>query len=202
MGKVIVGLSVSLDGFIAGPDDGLEHPLGVGGERLFAWMNAGPETNRVDKFLAPPDASLPVVEAWTSECGAIVSGRRTFDIAGGWKDGHPIDVPIFVVTHEAPTDGEWSPRVQFVTDGLEHAVALARDVAGDRYVSVCAADPVQQLLRAGLLDEIEVSITPCLLGGGVRLFDHLGPQPVDLDQISVIPSEGVTHLRYRVVRSS
>jgi dihydrofolate reductase len=201
MSKVIVGLSVSLDGFIAGPHDGLEHPLGVGGERLFAWMNAGPETNRINRFVAPPDASLPVVEAWSADCGAIVSGRRTFDIAGGWKEGHPIDVPIFVVTHEAPTSGEWSPRVRFVTDGLEHAVALAREVAGDRYVSVCAADPVQQLLRAGLLDEIEVSITPCLLGGGVRLFDHLGADPIDLEQISVIPSDGVTHLRYRVVHS-
>jgi dihydrofolate reductase len=201
MGKVIVGLSVSLDGFIAGPNDGLEHPLGVGGERLFAWMNAGPETNRVNKYLAPPDASLPVVEAWTTECGAIVSGRRTFDIAGGWKDGHPIDVPIFVVTHEAPTEGEWSPRVQFVTEGLEKAVELARAAAGDRDISVCAAGPVQQLLRAGQLDEIEVSVAPCLLGGGVRLFDHLGSEPIDLEQISVIPSDGVTHLRYRVIRS-
>ena len=200
MGKVMVSLSVSLDGFIAGPDDGLEHPLGVGGERIFTWMNAGPEENRVNQYLAPPDASLPVIEAWTAECGAIVSGRRTFDIAGGWKEGHPIDVPIFVVTHEAPTEGEWSPQVRFVTDGLERAVELARETAGDKDVSVCAADPVQQLLRAGLLDEIEVSVTPCLLGGGVRLFDHLGADPIDLEQIGVTPSDGVTHLRYRVVR--
>jgi dihydrofolate reductase len=201
MGKVIVGLSVSLDGFIAGPDDGLEHPLGRGGERLFAWMNAGPEANRRSRFLAPPDASVPVVDAWVADCGAIVSGRRTFDIAGGWKDGHPIDVPIFVVTHEAPTSGEWSPQVRFVTEGVERAVALARETAGERDVSVCAADPVQQLLRAGLLDEVEVSITPCLLGGGVRLFDHLGADPIDLEQVSVIPSDGVTHIRYRVVRA-
>jgi len=201
MGKVIVGLSVSLDGFIAGPDDGLEHPLGRGGERLFAWMNAGPEANRRNRFLAPPDASVPVVDAWVADCGAIVSGRRTFDIAGGWKDGHPIDVPIFVVTHEAPTSGEWSPQVRFVTEGVERAVALARETAGERDVSVCAADPAQQLLRAGLLDEVEVSITPCLLGGGVRLFDHLGADPIDLEQVGVIPSDGVTHIRYRVVRA-
>lgn len=201
MGKVMVSLSVSLDGFIAGPDDGQEHPLGVGGERLFAWMSGGPERNRTDPRIAPPDASLPVVEAWSAECGAIVSGRRTFDIAGGWKDGHPIDVPIFVVTHEAPTAGEWSPQVRFVTDGLERAIELAREAAGDRDVAVCAADPVQQLLRAGLLDEIEVSVVPCLLGAGVRLFDHLGPDPIVLEQTSVIPSTGVTHIRYRVVRS-
>jgi dihydrofolate reductase len=194
-----MSLSVSLDGYVAGPDDGLEHPLGVGGERLFAWMSAGPEDNRVDSRLAVPDASLPVVEAWMRDCGAMVSGRRTFDIAGGWKEGHPIDVPIFVVTHEAPTEGEWSPQVRFVTDGLERAVELAREAAGDRDVSVAAAAPVQQLLRAGLLDEIEVSITPCLLGRGVRLFDHLGPDPVDLEQVQVVPSDGVTHIRYRVV---
>ena len=163
-------------------------------------MSAGPEANRVESRLAPPDASLPVVERWTAECGAIVSGRRTFDIAGGWKEGHPIDVPIFVVTHEAPTEGEWSPQVRFVTEGLERAVALAQEAAGDLDVSVCAAGPVQQLLRAGMLDEIEVSVTPCLLGGGVRLLDHIGADPIDLEQISVTPSEGVTHLRYRVVR--
>jgi dihydrofolate reductase len=199
MGKVVVGLSVSLDGYIAGPDDGPEHPLGRGGERLFAWMSAGPEANRIDRWMAPPDASVPVVEAWSAECGAIVSGRRTFDIADGWKDGHPVDVPIFVVTHEAPTEGEWSPRVSFVTDGLEHAVELARAAAGDLDVSVCAADTAQQLLRSGLLDEIEVSVVPVLLGGGVRLFDQR-LDAIDLEQIGVIGSDGVTHLRYRVVR--
>jgi dihydrofolate reductase len=200
MGKVMMGLSVSLDGYIAGPDDGAEHPLGIGGERLFAWMSRGPEENRVDPRIAPPDASLPVVQAWMTDTGAMVSGRRTFDIAGGWRDGHPIDVPIFVVTHEAPTEGEWSPQVRFVTDGLERALELAKDVAGDKDVSVGGAGPVQQLLRAGVLDEIEISLVPCLLGGGVRLFDHLGAHPIDLEQIGVIPSEGVTHLRYRVVR--
>ncbi len=198
MGKVFASFSVSLDGFIAGPDDGLEFPLGRGGDRLFSWMNAGPESNRVDEFLAPPDASKPVIEAWQAECGAIVSGRRTFDIAGGWKNGHPIDVPIFVVTHEPPTQGEWSPRVAFVAEGLERAMDLAQEAAGDLAVSVGAADPVQQLLRAGRLDEIELSVVPYLLGGGVRLFDNLGDDPIELEQTSTIGSTGVTHLRYRV----
>jgi dihydrofolate reductase len=163
MGKVVVGLSMSLDGYVAGPDDVPEHPLGRGGERLFAWMSAGPEANRIDRWMAPPD------------------------------------VPIFVVTHEAPTEGEWSPRVSFVTDGLEHAVELARAAAGDLDVSVCAADTAQQLLRSGLLDEIEVSVVPALLGGGIRLFDQR-LDAIDLEQIGVIGSDGVTHLRYRVVR--
>ena len=200
MGDVIVSLSVSLDGFIAGPDDGAELPLGRGGERLFTWMGAGPESNRVETRLAPPDASMPVVESWMTDCGAMISGRRTFDIAGGWKDGHPIDVPIFVVTHEAPTEGAWSPRVEFVTDGLNRALDLARKAAGDLDVSVCGADVAQQLLRAGQLDVIEVSIAPVLLGGGVRLLDDVGPGPIDLEQVRVIGSEGVNHLRYRVVR--
>jgi dihydrofolate reductase len=199
MGKVFVSLTMSLDGFIAGPDDGPELPLGRGGERLFAWMNAGPESVRLNQWLGPTEASRPVVERWIAETGAIVSGRRTFDIAGGWKAGHPIDVPIFVVTHEAPTDGEWSPRVSFVTEGLDRAVELAQEAAGDKDVSVGAADPVQQLLRAGKLDEIEVSVVPYLLGGGVRLFDHLGADPIELEQADVIVSEGVTHLRYRVI---
>lgn len=175
MGDVVVDLTVSLDGFVAGIDDGPEFPLGRGGERLFTWMTAGPESNFVEDRLGPPDASKVVVDEWMTDFGAIISGRRTFDIANGWKDGHPIDVPIFVVTHEAPTHGEWSPRVSFVTDGLDHALELAQETAGERTVSVSAADVAQQLLRAGKLDEIQVSVVPLLLGSGVRLFDHLAP---------------------------
>jgi dihydrofolate reductase len=200
MGDVVVDLTVSLDGFIAGSDDGPDLPLGRGGERLFTWMNAGPESNRVDRWLAPPDRSKVVIDEWMTGCGAILSGRRTFDIAGGWRDGHPVDAPIFVLTHEAPTHGEWSPRVSFVTDGLPHALELAQEAAGDKTVSVSGADVAQQLARAGKVDEIQVSVVPLLLGSGVRLFDHLGGAPIALEQTRVIASEGVTHLRYRVVR--
>ena len=163
-------------------------------------MSAGPEANRVEARLAPPDASKVVVDEWMSEAGAIISGRRTFDIANGWKGGHPIDVPIFVVTHHPPTEGEWSPRVSFVTEGVERALELAREAAGDRTISVNGPDVAQQLLRLGALDEIQVSVVPLLLGAGVRLFDHL-PGPITLEQTRVIASEGVTHLRYRVVRA-
>lgn len=199
MGSVVVGLSVSLDGFIAGSDDGPDLPLGRGGERLFTWMSAGPESNRVERRLAPPDASKVVVDEMMTGCGAIISGRRTFDIAKGWKDGHPLDVPNFVVTHQAPTHGEWSPRVSFVTDGIDSALEQAQEAAGDLKVGVCAADVAQQLLRAGTLDEIDLSVVPLLLGAGVRLFDDLGPDPIELEQLRVIESDGVTHLRYRVV---
>lgn len=201
MSKVIVDLSVSLDGFIAGSDDGSELPLGRGGEALFTWMAAGPDANRTERRLTPPDASKPVIEEWMTTVGGMISGRRTFDIANGWKDGHPIDAPIFVVTHEAATHGEWSPRVSFVTDGIERALDLAQEAAGEATVSLAGASVAQQVLRAGKVDEIQVSVVPLLLGSGVRLFDHLGPDPVPLEQIRVIESDGVTHLRYRVVRN-
>lgn len=200
MGTVIVDLSVSLDGFIAGAGDGLDSPLGRGGEGLFTWMAAGPEENRVDRWLTPPDASKVIVDEWMTQAGAMISGRRTFDIAGGWKDGHPVDAPIFVVTHEAPTEGEWSPQVSFVTDGVERALERAQEAAGDRIVSIAGASVAQQLLRLGKLDEIQVSVTPLLLGGGVRLFEDFGPDPVRLEQARVVESEGVTHIRYRVLR--
>ena len=201
MGKVVVDLTVSLDGFIAGKDDGPDLPLGRGGEGLFIWMSAGPESNRLEQRLAPPDASKVVVEEWMTQSGAIISGRRTFDIANGWEGGHPVDVPIFVVTHEAPTEGEWSPQVTFVTDGIESALDLAQAAAGDLNVGVSGADIAQQLLRAGKVDEIQVSIAPLLLGAGVALFEDLGPDVIELEQNRVIESDGVTHLRYRVVRS-
>jgi dihydrofolate reductase len=197
MGRIICDLSVSLDGFVAGPDDGPQNPLGRGGEALFAWMTGGPEANRMGPWFTPPDASKVVMDEWLHESGAIISGRRTFDIANGWKHGHPIDVPIFVMTHKPPTEGEWSPRVSFVTGGIHEALDKARAVAGDKYISLSGASPVQQLLKLGLLDEIQLHVTPLLLGAGVRLFDHLGGS-VPLDQLRAIESVGVTHLRYRV----
>jgi dihydrofolate reductase len=197
MGTVIVDLSVSLDGFIAGAGDGMSSPLGRGGDALFAWMAAGEPIPGADPRLAPPAASRPIVEEWLADAGAGLSGRRTFDIARGWADGHPIDAPIFVVTHEPPTEGTWSPQVTFVTGGVERALELAQEAAGDKVVSISGADVAKQLLRLGRLDEIQVSVTPVLLGGGVRLFDLLD-EPITLEQTRVVPSEGVTHLRYRV----
>lgn len=200
MGAVVVDLSVSLDGFVAGPDDGAELPLGRGGHALFTWMSAGPESNRVGKWFTPPDESKVVIEEWMADYGALISGRRTFDIANGWKNGHPIDAPIFVVTHDAPTHGEWSPRVSFVTDGVDRALERAQEAAGDRKVSVGGASIPQQLLRAGKLDEIQMNVVPVVLGAGVRLFGDLDAEPIELEQTRVIASTGVTHFRYRVLK--
>jgi dihydrofolate reductase len=197
VGKVIVELSMSLDGYIAGPNDGPGNPLGDGGEALFEWMNVDSEAYGTKDFINPPEASREVVDEWY-EGGAIISGRRTFDIANGWGGRHPMGVPFFVLTHHPPDidPGEGT----FVTGGIESALEQARAVAGGKSIGVCAADVAQQFLRAGLLDEIQVSVAPLLLGGGVPLFDELKTGPVQLEQIRAIASDGVTHLRYRVVK--
>jgi dihydrofolate reductase len=204
MGKVSTGLSISLDGFIAGPNDGPESPLGDGGERLFAWYSGGdtdyrlPGTEMV--FRVSPQSAELLREAH-SKMGAFVTGRRTFDITNGWGGSPPLGVPTFVVTHTIPQQWvyEGSPFT-FVTDGVESAVELARAVAGDKDVAVGAASIVQQCIKAGLLDEIHVDLVPVLLGGGVRLFDHLGTEPIELERTRVIEAPGVTHLTFRVVK--
>jgi dihydrofolate reductase len=198
MGKVHVDLSMSLDGYIAGPNDGPGNPLGDGGEALFEWMHVNSEAYGTRDFINPPEASREVVDEWYEAGGAIISGRRTFDTANGWGGRHPLGVPFFVLTHDPP-DADPGDGT-FVTDGIESALEQAQAVAGDKAVSLCAADVAQQFLRAGLLDEIQVSVAPVLLGGGVRLFDESKTGPVHLDQTRVIASDGVTHVRYRVIK--
>jgi dihydrofolate reductase len=204
MGKVTTGLSMSLDGFIAGPNDGPGSPLGDGGERLFAWYSGGdteyrlPGTEMV--FMVSPQSAQLLGEAHTN-MGAFVTGRRTFDISNGWGGSPPLGVPTFVVTHSVPQ--EWAYQgspFTFVMDGLESAVEQARAVAGDKDVAVGAASIAQQCIRSGLLDEIHVDLVPVLLGDGIRLFDHLGAGPIELESTEVIEGAGVTHLTFRVVR--
>lgn len=181
MGTVGVGLTMSLDGFIAGPNDGPGNPLGDGGERLFNWYFTGDT-----EFVMPSGAWTVNVSAASARhlgevfprLGAIICGRRTFDIADGFDGRHPADVPVFVVTHDVPD--EWANDgnpFTFVTDGVESAVAQAKAAAGEKNVGVGGASIAQQCIRAGLLDEIHIDLVPCLLGNGVRLFDHLGVEP-------------------------
>src|SRR5215217_5379824 len=201
MGKVRTGHSTSLDGFIAGPNDGPEAPMGHGGERLLAWYSGGdteyrpPGTEMVFK-VSPQTAELLGETRRTT--GALLTGRRTFDLTNGWGGRHPLDVPVFVVSHTVPQAWvyERSPFT-FVTDGLESALEQAKGVAGDKDVG---ASLVQQCIRAGVLDEIHIDLVPVLLGDGVRLFDHLGTEPLDLESSRVIEGAGVTHLTFRVVK--
>ena len=191
MGTVASAMSMSLDGFVTGPNDSRKHPLGEGGEVPHDWLGA---TATV--------ADREVLQEMVDGAGAILMGRRSYDICvgeGGWGDGGPAgDVPCFVLTHEPPAE---APKVfTFVTDGIESAVAQAQAVAGDRTVGLHGATAAQQALAAGLLDEIQVHLVPVLLGNGVRLFDLLGESPVNLIRDRVIEAgSGVTHLRFRVV---
>jgi dihydrofolate reductase len=213
MAKVIVALTMSLDGFIAGTNDGPEQGLGDGGMRLFDWYFTGDTPIRAYQAAAergvpvPPfkldKASVPVFEELIETGGAVVTGRRTYDIATGWGGNGPLPgVPLFVVTHRVPEEvPQGESRYTFVTDGVESAIAQAAAAAGDRYVSLMGASVPQQCLRAGLLDEIQIHLVPVLFGSGVRLFDHLGADHVELDLVKVVDAPGVTHLRYRVVKS-
>ena len=195
---------MSLDGFIAGPNDGPGAPLGEGGERLFAWYFSGDTDYRLpgtEMVFRVSSASAELLREAHGTMGAFVTGRRTFDITNGWGGRPPLGVPTFVVTHTVPEEWvyEGSPFT-FVTDGVESAVEQARAVAGDKNVAVGAASIAQQCIRAGLLDEIHVDLVPVLLGGGVRLFEHLGPEPIELESTRVIEAPGVTHLTFRVVK--
>ncbi len=205
MGKVVAGHTMSLDGFIAGPNDGPEHPLGEGGMRLFDWYSSG-DTDYVvpsgEMTFKVSSQSAELLREVFAGFGALVTGRRTFDITNGWGGRHPVgDVPIFVVTHSVPEgwDYEGSPFT-FVTDGVESAVEQARTAAGEKDVVVGAASLVQQCLKAGLLDEVHVDLVPVLLGGGVRLFDHLGTEHIELERIRLVEAPDVTHMTFRVVK--
>jgi dihydrofolate reductase len=205
MGKVTTELSVSLDGFVAGPNATPEQPLGEnGGEQLFAWYDSGdvelvlPHTDMVF-HVSQVSADLLAPE-WAKQ-GAMVTGRSMFDIAEAWGGNPPGGAPCFVVTHDVPQ--EWvkqgSPFI-FVTDGVESAISQAKEVAGDKDVSVSSASIMQQAIKAGLLDEVRIDLVPVMLGAGVRMFDNLGDYPIQLEQIKTVQAPAVTHLWYRIVK--
>ena len=199
MAKVSVGLAVSLDGFIAGPHDGPGTPLGEGGQALFEHYGTGDTQPRRFPGLRMDKASAEFFDRETADVRAVVTGRRTYDISQGWGGDSPVPgTPLFILTSRPPAD---PPRTEvphvFVTDGIGSAIAQAREAAGDGTVSLAGSSPVQQALRAGLLDELFVSVVPVLLGGGVSLFGSLGTH-VRLERTAVVDAPGVTHLGYRV----
>ena len=202
MTQIFTALSASLDGYIAGSDDGPQQPLGKGGMRLFDWYSDGDTPSRYYESFKLSAASAEVFDTVAGRVGAVISGRRTYDITDGWGGDGPLPgAPLFVLTHHVPQHvPHGRSAYTFVTDGIESAIEQASAAAGGKDVSLMGAAAVQQALRAGLLDEIEIHLIPVLLCGGVRLLDHLGDDPVELERLEVVDAPGVTHLRYRVVR--
>jgi dihydrofolate reductase len=203
MGKVTFNMTMSLDGFVAGPNDGPENGLGDGGDGLFTWYFSGDtevpisDGNMVLKVSAQ---SAELLNEAFSSYGAGVWGRRTFDIAHAWG-GYPPGSPCFIVTHHVPQ--EWAKEgspFTFVTDGVESAIRQAKQAAEDKDVVICTPSILQQCLKADLVDEIHIEIAPILLGGGVSLFDHLGKGPIKLECIRTIQAPDVTHLGFRVIK--
>ncbi len=195
MAKLIAIMSMSLDGYVADRNDGVNDVFDwyfASGDVPFNGGGADPMTFRVS------EPSARHLHTLWPELGAVLTGRRTFDKAGGWGGRHAWG-PAFVLTHRIP---EGWPRpdstVHFVTDGLVSAVQQARAAAAGKAVGVHGADTIQQLLNAGLLDELSIDLAPVLLGSGVRLFDHLTGTPSRLGAPTVIAGAGVTHLRYPV----
>jgi dihydrofolate reductase len=203
MGKVTFNMTMSLDGFVAGPNDGPENGLGDGGEGLFNWYFSGDTEVHMSEGVPPLKVSKQSAELMKeafSQYGAGVWGRRTFDIAHAWG-GNPPGSPAFIVTHNVPQ--EWvkpgSPFT-FVTDGVESAIRQAKQAAGDKDVVICTPSILQQALKAGLVDEINVDVAPILIGGGVSMFDHLGTGPINLECVRNVQTPHVTHLSFRVIK--
>jgi dihydrofolate reductase len=212
MSRLRFQVSVSLDGFVAGPNPSEEHPLGEGGMQLHQWAfklaawrrphgREGGDTN----------ASSAVVEESLEGVGATIMGRKMFGGGPGpwgedpwegwWGEDPPFHTPVFVLTHHErePLAKEGGTTFTFVTDGIEPALAQAKDAAGGKDVSLGGgADVAQQYLAAGLIDELQLNVVPVLLGEGTRLFDNLSASGMGLEQIEVVEAPGVVHLKYRV----
>jgi dihydrofolate reductase len=194
MSKVMTHMTMSLDGFIADPKDGIEE--------LFGWYGAGSVTVPTASEMPPfqvDDASAELLRGYLSSGGALVSGRRLFDITNGWGDHHPMGVPVVVVTHHAPDDADRLPRTTFV-DNVADGIERAKEIAGDKDVTISSAGIAAQALDEGLVDEVHVSLVPVLLGQGIPYFASLGAAPHRFDDPVVIPGTRATHLQYSVRR--
>jgi dihydrofolate reductase len=207
-------MSMSLDGFVAGPYQSAEEPLGAGGLQLHEWVfplaawreGHGEERGEIN-------ASTTVVQRRAADIGAVVMGRNMFGGGHGpwgddpwrgfWGKNPPYHAPVFVLTHHArePLEMQGGTTFHFVTDGIDSALEQAKDAAGERDVSLAGgAKVVQQYFAAGLVDELDISIVPIILGGGERLFENLGSEPPELEQVDAVDAPGVTHIRYRTVK--
>lgn len=195
MGKVTIGISMSLDGFIAGPGDDVS--------QLFTWYGNGDVEIPVQKgrmSLKVSRESAELLKRSFATTGAMVGGRRIFDLTRGWGGSPPFE-PCFIVTHNPPQ--EWAKpgsAFTFVSDGVESAIRQAQQAAGAQDVAVATPSIAQQALKAGLIDEIHIDLVPVLLGSGVPLFARLGIEPIHLERTYVVEAPGVTHLHFRVLK--
>ena len=196
MSATVLYMSMSLDGFIAGPNEGPDNGLGDGGHRLHEWAMTGGDVD-LEAIRRSGGVNGQVVDEFMST-GATVAGRGTFEPAGGWGGDHHDGVPIFILSrHEPGIDVSGWPLVTYVDD-VTTAMTRAKDAAGDKDVLVHGAGVAQLALAAGVLDEIEIHLIPVLLGQGRRLFDNLAPEHIELERVRVLEGAGATHVRYRV----
>jgi len=213
MTRLIGDISISLDGFVAGPNPSLEQPLGEGGDLLHEWALATTSWRESHgREGGEKNADADVIDESLRATGAVVMGRKMFSggegqwesdprVDGWWGDDPPFHVPVFVLTHHARETKvmQGGTSFNFVTDGIEAALEQARAAAEEKDVLLAGgASVVQQYLKAGLLDELQIHVAPVLLGGGTSLFDQLGIEPLGLEATRVIASPSVTHLRFRV----
>ncbi len=210
MSKFKLNITMSLDGYVAGPEQSIENGLGIGGERLHDWLvplkafreSHGHEGGEVN-------ASTPIAEEILGNVGAVIMGRNMFgggpgpwpdeSWKGWWGDEPPFHAPVFVLTHHSrePLEMQGGTTFHFVTDGIESALEQARAAAEDKIVSLGGgASVAQQYLAAGLLDEMLISVVPLFLGDGARLFENLGDPLPELVQVEALEAPGVTHIRY------
>src|SRR5262245_57940743 len=198
MSKTYSGASMSLDGYISGPNVS-------GFDRLFAWYEEGDveiPTHKPDMTQHVTPASADVIRTIIEESGVFVVGRKLFDITNGWDGVHPYEIPVVVVTHNVPED--WvaahpDSKTTFVTEGVGRAIEVAREIAGEKNIGLNAGTIASQALDLGLLDEVWLSLVPVVLGAGDPFFTGLGNAPFDLEgPLSIVPSGRVTHLRSRV----
>ncbi len=198
MGKVVLDITMSIDGFIAGLNDDVK-------QSLHGWLFNGNTPCAYSDFFHLSKKSAKVFDDLIKNTGAIIAGKRTYDITGGWGGSHPFpNVPMFIVTHDIP---KYVPKGStpfiFVTDGIESAVRQAKKSAGKKWIYVLGgASIAQQCIKAKLIDEMMIHLVPVLLGDGIRLLDNLGDRQIKLEHIKTVEAPGVVHLRFCVIKTS
>lgn len=194
MSKIVLDITLSLDGFIAGPNDDVA--------RLHEWLFNGDTPSQYTDFVKLSKESAEVFDEFIRTTGSIIAGRRTYDLSDGWGGNHPANDRVFVLSRDIPNDIPQGPTTfTFVTDGIESAVRQAKEAAGGKNVYLMGgAGVAQQCIRAGLLDEMTLHLVPVLLGKGIRLFDNLGDDRLEFEQTTIVEAPGVAHLGFRIVK--